>query len=63
MRKQANQEIRTLMKEKNLYQWQVAVELGISDVALVRWLRLPLSSDKEDEVMKAINAAAAKQNT
>lgn len=62
MRKQANQEIRTLMKQKNLYQWQVAVELGISDVALVRWLRLPLSSDKEDEVMKAINAAAAKQN-
>jgi aminopeptidase-like protein len=61
MRQQANLEIRSIMKEKKIFQWQVAVEIGISDVTLVRWLRLPLSDEKKEMVMKAINAAA-KQN-
>lgn len=61
MRKQANLEVRSIMKEKKIFQWQVAVEMGISDVTLVRWLRLPLSDEKKAMVMKAIDKAA-KQN-
>lgn len=61
MRKQANLEVRSIMKEKKIFQWQVAVEMGISDVTLVRWLRLPLSDEKKVMVMKAIDKAA-KQN-
>ena len=61
MRKQANLEVRSIMKEKKIFQWQVAVEMGVSDVTLVRWLRLPLSDEKKAMVMKAIDKAA-KQN-
>lgn len=58
MRQQANLEVRSIMKEKKIFQWQVAVEMGISDVTLVRWLRLPLSDEKKAMVMKAIEEAA-----
>ena len=58
MKEKANPEIRKLMKEKSIYQWQVAVELGITDATFVRWLRLPLEDEKINRVLKAIEVAA-----
>ncbi|MPM48817.1 hypothetical protein SDC9_95544 [bioreactor metagenome] len=58
MKEKANPEIRKLMKEKSIYQWQVAVELGITDATFVRWLRLPLEDEKKNRVLKAIEEAA-----
>lgn len=58
MKEKANPEIRKLMKEKSIYQWQVAVELGITDATFVRWLRLPLEDEKKNRVLKAIDEAA-----
>jgi len=61
MRAKANLEVRSIMKEKKIFQWQVAVELGVTDATFVKWLRLPLSDEKKEMVMKAIDKAA-KQN-
>ena len=58
MKEKPNPEIRKLMKEKSIYQWQVAVELGITDATFVRWLRLPLEDEKKNRVLKAIEEAA-----
>ncbi|MCI3028550.1 hypothetical protein LMF32_05475 [Desemzia sp. C1] len=58
MKKRANQEIRTLMKEKGVYQWEVALKMGVTDVSFSRWLRVPLTEEKRQMVVKAIEKAA-----
>ena len=34
--------------------WKIANHLGISEATLTRWLRVPLSKEREDSVMSAI---------
>ena len=50
----ANKKIREAMKNKGVRQWQVALRLGVSDQTLIRWLRVPLTADKEAAVLAAV---------
>lgn len=50
-----NQNIKDNIKAANLFQYNVANEIGIAETTLVRWLRYELSKDKEDKIIKAIN--------
>ena len=50
----ANEKIRNAMKSKGVRQWQVALRLGVSDQTLIRWLRVPLTADKEAAVLAAV---------
>ena len=50
----ANKKIRDAMKNKGVRQWQVALRLGVSDQTLIRWLRVPLTADKESAVLAAV---------
>lgn len=50
----ANKKIRDAMKNKGVRQWQVALRLGVSDQTLIRWLRVPLTADKEAAVLAAV---------
>lgn len=50
-----NTDIKEMIKEAGLYQYQVAREVGISEPQFIRWLRYDLSNDKEDKIIKAIN--------
>lgn len=54
----ANEHIRKAMKEHKVTLWQTAAALGVCDMTLSRWLRLPLSPEKEVQVMTAIEIAA-----
>lgn len=38
--------------------WQIAEYLGISEPTIMRWLRTPLSPEREKAVMEAIDALA-----
>lgn len=50
----ANQEIKDKAKKANIYQWEIALEIGVSEPTLVRWLRTPLSAEKENIILTAI---------
>ncbi len=49
------EDVRGLLKQKRLYQWEVAAALGISEFTLVRWLRNgPLSEGRAKAIQQAI---------
>lgn len=54
----ANEHIRKAMKDAGVTMWRVAAVLGVSDITLGRWLRFPLPTEKEAQVMAAIETAA-----
>ncbi len=53
-----NTKIREEMRKNGVPQWQVAAQLHVSENTLIRWLRMPLSKDREEDVRRAIVAAA-----
>lgn len=54
----ANQKIREAAKMKGVKHWQIAGYLGISEPTIMRWLRVPLSPEREKAVMEAIETLA-----
>ena len=50
----SGKEIQNLIKEKRLYQWEVAQELHINEFTLSRWLRGTLSEEREKAILQAI---------
>lgn len=54
----ANQTIRNAAKMHGVKHWKIAEYLGISEPTIMRWLRTPLSAEKEKAVMEAIEALA-----
>ncbi|MCJ7833853.1 hypothetical protein MUB23_00405 [Cuneatibacter sp. NSJ-177] len=50
----SNLELKEKIKNAGLFQWQVADTIGVSDVTFCKWLRKPLSPDKEQAVLEAL---------
>ena len=50
----ANETVRIAARTANVPLWQVAAELGISEPTMTRWLRFPLTPDKEAAMLEAI---------
>lgn len=53
-----NNHIRRAARAADIPLWAVAAELGISEPTLIRWLRLPLAPEREQQVMAAIERLA-----
>lgn len=53
-----NVKIREEMKTRGVPQWMVAAQLHVSESTLIRWLRMPLNKDREEDVLQAIMAVA-----
>lgn len=51
----ANTDIRTAITGARLRQWEVAQAVGISDSRLSVWLRTPLSDERRQRVLDAID--------
>ena len=56
-----NQDIRALLKEKNVCVAHVATELGMFDSNFIRLLRLPLKPDRKAAILAAIEKLAAEK--
>lgn len=54
----ANPEIREAAKRMGVKHWQIAQYLGISEPTIIRWLRVPLSPEKEKSILVAIETIA-----
>lgn len=50
----ANENIRELIAQSRLHQWEIANAVGISDSRFTVWLRTPLKKDREKRVLDAI---------
>ncbi len=47
-------ELKKTIKEKRLFQWEIAKIIGISEFTLSRWLREELTSEREKKITDAI---------
>lgn len=52
----ANADIRNAIKKKNVYQYQVAEKLGVTEWTLVRWLRKEVPEELKQKILKTVNA-------
>lgn len=57
-----NLDIRTKLKETNIKQWELADQLVISEMSLVRKLRYELSEEEKKIVFKAIDELVKEKN-
>lgn len=57
-----NLEIRKKLKEKNVFQWQVAKSIGISEMTLVRKLREELTEEEKQKILSVIDKIAVEKN-
>lgn len=58
----ANVKIRDALKNKGIYQWQLAEKLNISEFTLTRYLRKELSKEQQAEMLKTIEKMAKEEN-
>ena len=50
-----NQKVRKAARIAGVPLWKVAYSIGISEPTLMRWLRVPLSTERENRIMSAIS--------
>ena len=51
---QENMKIRRLARAAGIPMWRIAAELKVSEPTLTRWLRFPLTEEKERAIKEAI---------
>ena len=49
-------QIKKVMRENRIFQWEVAKKLGIAEFTLCRWLREDLTTEQEEKIKNAINS-------
>ena len=49
-----NAELKALMKENNIYMWQVAKKLGVNETSFCKWFREELSEVRKQQVLSAV---------
>lgn len=50
----ANAEVREKAKAAGVALWRIGAELGVCEMTLIRWLRTPLSAEKERRILEII---------
>lgn len=48
------EDVRAMLKERRIFQWELAAQLGISEFTLCRWCRGPMSEEKAKAIQDAI---------
>lgn len=49
-----NETVRRAARSANVPLWRIAAAIGVSEPTLTRWMRFPLSADREQSIMQAI---------
>lgn len=53
-----NEKIKKTAKRNHVYYWQIALSLGIAESTIYRWLRTPLTDEREKAILNAIDTIA-----
>lgn len=51
-----NVEIRNKMKERRIYQYEVANQMGLAPVTFAHWLQTELTPERKERVLAAIES-------
>ena len=51
----SNQILREELKRKNIPYWQIAQMIGVCENTIIRWLRVPLSTEQAEKIQLAIS--------
>lgn len=62
MKSKANQTIRDTARANHIPLWRIALQVGVSEQTIIRWLRVPLTAEKESTIMTAINTIVEEEN-
>lgn len=57
----ANERVRRIAKESNVFLWEIGMQLGVTEMTVVRWLRAPLSREKEQAILSAIHVISKRK--
>lgn len=57
----ANEKVRATAKKQGIPLWKIAVQMGVSEPTMIRWLRVPLSQERETAILAAIDAIAREE--
>lgn len=49
-----NEQLRAVMRENNIYMWQVAKKLNVYETSFSKWFREELSEERKQQVLSAI---------
>lgn len=49
-----NEKIRKAARMAGIPLWKIAITIGVSEPTLTRWLRIPLSAEREGIILTAI---------
>lgn len=49
-----NEQIRAVMRENNIYMWQVAKKLNVYETSFSKWFREELPEERKQQVLSAI---------
>ncbi|MEY8413592.1 hypothetical protein AALB51_20450 [Lachnospiraceae bacterium 62-26] len=55
-------EVKKLLSDEKIHQWQVASQLNVSESTLIRWLRVDLSKEHEVAILEAIEQLKAQKD-
>lgn len=55
MMEKANKCLREELRAKSIPFWQVAQYVGVNETTIVRWFRVPLSSEQTERIYTALN--------
>lgn len=53
-----NESVRNAARSSGVPLWRVAEAIGVSEPTMTRWLRVPLSQDREERILGAIEKLA-----
>ena len=56
-----NHEIREAIKAAGLKHWQVAMACGVNEYTFIRWLRVELSEERRNAILRAIEALSREE--
>lgn len=56
-----NKELKQKIKENGFAQWQIAEEIGVSDMTIQRWLRSERDTRNQHKIIAALEELKAKE--
>ena len=59
LKDQANEDIRQMIQDKRLHHYEIAALIGIDNCTFSKWLRTPLSEERRQAVLRAIENTKA----
>ena len=60
-KRKKNRDVRDFLKQKHVYQWEVAERLGVHETTVIRWLREELPEERKQAMIAAAIAIAAER--